>query len=192
MEVEVTLKKSSIYGLILMGGESSRMGIDKSQITYHDKPHYQHLYDLLTPFCQAVFLSCNETQYTTIPDNYPKLKDKHPNEGPISGLKAAFNFKTTNWLVVPVDMPNIDKELLTKLINAFKAEPHFIHVTKTAESINALLAIYNKFSTQNLLKYQGDSPKQFIKTQNYKTMVLSKKEGLNVNAPEDLPFNNFN
>ncbi|MBK8495728.1 MAG: NTP transferase domain-containing protein [Chitinophagaceae bacterium] len=41
---------TNTYGLVLCGGNSSRMGTDKSMLQYYDKPQRYHVYDMLLPF----------------------------------------------------------------------------------------------------------------------------------------------
>lgn len=48
--------------LILAGGRSTRMGTDKSLLTYHHQPQWRYLYELLTPYCSTVFVSCRADQ----------------------------------------------------------------------------------------------------------------------------------
>lgn len=49
-----------IYGLVLAGGKSNRMGKDKSRLHYHGQPHALFLYKLLSKFCEKTFLSVRD------------------------------------------------------------------------------------------------------------------------------------
>ncbi|MEY4787280.1 MAG: hypothetical protein RL692_1174, partial [Planctomycetota bacterium] len=53
---------AEICGLILTGGQSSRMGSDKAQLTYSNRPQWQEVADLLRPFCNKVYWSCASEQ----------------------------------------------------------------------------------------------------------------------------------
>lgn len=96
------------YGLVLCGGESSRMGIDKSKIIYHNKQQRYHFYDLLQNFCSEVFISCNSAQLQGIDKDYQTLVDlaQYENSGPISALLTAFKkYPSVDFLVVGCDYP---------------------------------------------------------------------------------------
>jgi molybdopterin-guanine dinucleotide biosynthesis protein A len=100
-------------GLVLSGGQSSRMGSDKALIDYHGLPQYAYVYDLLSNFCDAVFISSRENKYPL-----PTLLDdsKYENMGPIAGLLTAFDYQATDWLVLAIDYPEITAKDIEKLL----------------------------------------------------------------------------
>ena len=105
--------KTPLYGLILCGGQSSRMGEDKSLLNYHGKPQRYHLYDLLQPFCDQVFISCSKQQAESIPQDYHLIVDdeKYSGTGPMAALLSGFDqFPDAAFLVVGCDYPFIDKK----------------------------------------------------------------------------------
>ena len=98
------------FGLILCGGKSTRMGQDKSLLNYHGKPQRQHLTDLLLPFCEQVFWSVNQVQFTDIErfggNTAQLLVDKYANHGPLGGVLTAIEtHQNVAWLVVSCDLP---------------------------------------------------------------------------------------
>src|SRR5688572_25749176 len=101
-------------GLVLAGGKSSRMGRDKSLIAFHGKPQRDHLFDLLSGVCSKVFVSCNATQQ--VPEQLNPLPDRFLIESPLNGILTALSHDpSVPWLVVAVDMPNVDLKLLNHL-----------------------------------------------------------------------------
>ena len=86
-------------GLLLAGGHSSRMGQPKSLISYHGKPHYQYAAELLSIYCEQVFISCRQEQeawfegYETIPDSA-----KYGEIGLLSGVLSAFDVSLSESL----------------------------------------------------------------------------------------------
>lgn len=96
------------YGLVVCGGKSSRMGMDKSLLQYHAAPQRYHLYDMLSPFCEETFISCNHIQSKKIFPAYNTMVDLpcYNNTGPIAALLTAFKLFTNNgFLVMGCDYP---------------------------------------------------------------------------------------
>ncbi len=54
--------ESELYGLVLMGGSSTRMGRDKAAIQYHDRPQAQYLFELVSSFLPNTFVSVRQGQ----------------------------------------------------------------------------------------------------------------------------------
>ncbi len=115
----------TLNGLILAGGRSTRMGQDKSQLTYYGKPQRAHLTDLLIPFCDRVYWSVNADQAATLAGiEQPLVVDAFDWPGPLNGILSAFRLNPdVAWLVVACDMPLLTArsfEVLTKGRNRAK------------------------------------------------------------------------
>ncbi len=108
-----------LNGLVLIGGRSLRMGQDKAQLVYHDKPQRDHLTELLRPYCQTVYWSVNAEQIDCLQGSgMPLLRDvENPRPGPLNGILAALNHDpTVAWLVVACDMPLLTDLSLRTLV----------------------------------------------------------------------------
>lgn len=103
-----TYRIPGTIGLVVCGGQSSRMGYDKSLLLYHDKPQRYHVYNMLQPFCENVFISCNAEQAKNMEPGYDLLPD-HPSYskiGPMAALLSAFKeFPGKNILFIGCDYP---------------------------------------------------------------------------------------
>ena len=64
---------SRVDGLVLIGGRSTRMGQDKSQLVYHEKPQREYLTDLLRPYCDTVYWSMNAKQTSELTSASPPV-----------------------------------------------------------------------------------------------------------------------
>ena len=105
----------AIYGLVLAGGRSSRMGRDKGLIVYNNKPQREYIADLLREFCAQVYVSCKTKEY--IPAELNPLPDQFDLEGPLNGILSAFEKNNSvAWLTVPIDMPYVDGAVLAYLL----------------------------------------------------------------------------
>ena len=113
------ISNAKLYGLVLSGGKSTRMGEDKGLIQYHDKPQREHLYELLDEVCDRTYLSIRSDQAQEIPKNYKTIIDDDHYRGPYNGLLSAhLKFPEVAWLVLACDLPMMDKEALKELIAA--------------------------------------------------------------------------
>lgn len=133
-----------LHGLVVCGGQSTRMGMDKSQLQYHDLPQREWLYDLLQPLCDDVFLSCNDEQAEDIGDSYPSITDaaafKHT--GPMAALLSAFrHYPDDSFLVVGCDYPYIREHHIRKLVNEYNGKTT-VYFNDEANVYEPLLGIY--------------------------------------------------
>ncbi len=112
-----------VYGLVLAGGKSSRMGRDKGAIDYHGKSQREYCYELLSMVCDAVFISCRKEQSENIEPQLNKLLDRVENLGPTGGILTAFEYEpAAAWLVVACDLPYLNEQALRVLLDARDAE----------------------------------------------------------------------
>ncbi|WP_185153364.1 NTP transferase domain-containing protein [Fulvivirga lutimaris] len=181
-----TRKNSDLIGIVLMGGNSQRMGKDKSQISYHRIPQYQYLFQLLSKYCSEVYLSCNAKQQTKIESSFPLIKDVNDNKGPLEGIKSAFNIIDKSLLTVPCDMPVINDELILQLINSRNSDLDAVCYSDTDGHINPLFAIWEESCIEELKKFKGDSPKQFLKLVRTQVLKASSEALKNINTPDEL------
>ena len=144
---------SSVYGLVVCGGKSTRMGTDKSMLNYHNQPQRYHLYEMLNELCERVFISCNKEQAANIPDKYAVIVDdeQYGDIGPMVALLTAFDkYPNVSFLVVGCDYPYLQKEELKRLTEVslqFNKSTSLYNVE--AKLIEPLISVY-----QHDIKYQ--------------------------------------
>jgi molybdopterin-guanine dinucleotide biosynthesis protein A len=99
-------RKMTLSAVLLVGGESRRMGRDKATIAFGGKPLWQRQLELLQTLCpERVFVSAR-TEQTWLPPEAELLLDEPPSRGPLSGLtKALKTMQTSHLVVLAVDMP---------------------------------------------------------------------------------------
>lgn len=119
-----TLGQYPLYGLVLTGGKSQRMGRDKALLEYYGQPHAQYLYNLLRDYCEQVFLSARLQQWQGTPlADLPTLEDSLPSEGPIVGILTALRaYPQVNWLVVACDLPYLNGQTLLPLLQQYRED----------------------------------------------------------------------
>lgn len=112
---------SSVAGVILAGGRSSRMGQNKALLDYHGKPLIEHMTDiLLSSGIQEIFISGSFDGYDCVPDS-------EPFQGPAFAIRDVLRIRPnyTGYLFVPVDMPRLNPDVLRELM-AHKEGGYFI------------------------------------------------------------------
>ena len=97
------------FGLLLCGGRSSRMGQDKARLLLHGQSLLQRgLERLRAAGCQQVWAAGDYPDVPSLPD-LPCYQGR----GPLAGLASALMWApAARWLVIPVDMPGLEAELL--------------------------------------------------------------------------------
>ncbi len=99
---------AALYGLVLAGGRSVRMGRDKGAMVWHGTEQRVYAADLLSNFCEKVFISCRAGQEDDLRGSYPLLVDSVEGSGPIVALLTAFEHRAdVAWLVLACDLPLI-------------------------------------------------------------------------------------
>ena len=102
-----------LKGLVLSGGKSSRMGRDKGKLVYYEKTQEEHLFELLSKYCNQVFISVKKDKT----DQLPSIPDQYNILSPINGILSALEYDPeSDWLIVPCDMPFIDNQAIEHLI----------------------------------------------------------------------------
>jgi molybdopterin-guanine dinucleotide biosynthesis protein A len=111
-----------INALILSGGQSHRMGQPKALLPYLGQPQIFRLAQMLAPFCDGIYLSCQSEQQSLFKDagwTWPVITDEPSlgDIGPINGLLSAFKTQTAAWLVVGCDYPLLTTTDFQELIS---------------------------------------------------------------------------
>ena len=110
----------SVKGLILAGGESRRMGMDKTQIAYHgNRGQSQHMYSELSALVDEVFISCQDGQQGKFGFTQNFVLDTLTGLGPFGAICSAFRTNPdAAWLSVASDQPLLSKSHIQKLLDS--------------------------------------------------------------------------
>ncbi|MFO1491766.1 MAG: NTP transferase domain-containing protein [Kiritimatiellia bacterium] len=107
-----------IYGLVLTGGRSSRMGRDKAALEYGGRAQADRAFDLLSGFCERTFVSARADQ-AELPGRAgrPQIHDVIENGGPAAGILSALRtHPDAAWLVLACDLPFLTGDVLAALV----------------------------------------------------------------------------
>lgn len=118
-----------MLGVILCGGQSTRMGTDKGMIKLHANTWAQTAVDKMTALNLEVVLSVNAIQYNdylTVFHESQLVKDKDglPVRGPLAGvLSVHLQYPEKDLFVLACDMPLMETAVLNELLSMALKEP---------------------------------------------------------------------
>jgi molybdenum cofactor guanylyltransferase len=188
----INQRRAPLYGLVLAGGRSVRMGQDKGLINYHGKAQRAFMADLLKNWCAHTFISCRPDQVEEIKGEYPVIADTFMDLGPFGAILSAFRaHPDAAWLVVACDLPNLDAAAIDYLVqqrNASKIATTFR--SPFDQFPEPLVTIWEPRSYPVLLQFlaQGYScPRKALINSPTEILEPLRPESLvNVNQPEEL------
>ncbi len=145
-----------IYGLVLVGGKSQRMGRDKALLSYDgEATQLERTAGILQQVCPRVFISQREEQNFPTPNGTEAICDSvDAAKGPLCGILSAMHaHPNAHWLVLACDLPYLQVATLKKLITKFRqAAPQLIAYRSTHDGLpEPLCAIYPIGSDVGLL-----------------------------------------
>lgn len=198
------VEPESITGFILAGGQSRRMGSDKTHIQWGSGTLLSHAVEVMSKTVAEVFilgsLRIETPPVMSIPDEFPGC-------GPLSGIHAALKHSSTKWnLVLAVDLPLVSPGLLGFIAAKSHESPAMAIIPRTGGRLQPLCAAYhrrflpeiehaivnNDLSIHRLLERHGTG----IMEKNKGIQIIQEEEMIaqgfqpemltNVNTPEDL------
>ena len=178
-------KIATVKGLVLVGGQSTRMGQDKSNLDYFGKPQKIVAKQLLESNKLETFYSVqNASEYDD------EIHDKFLNLGPFGGICSAFQ-KDPNaaWFVLATDVPFVNDKIIKLLLN--QRNPGKIATAikgKGKDFPEPLITIYEPKAYPILLQYlaQGYScPRKALINSEVEIVEVDDDFIRNVNTPVD-------
>ena len=135
----MTIARTDIAGIVLAGGQGSRMGgLDKGLQDFHGRPLAALAVERLRPQAAPgrLFLSANRNPERYAAFGVPVLGDGMPGHpGPLAGLLAGLEHGGTPWLLaVPCDTPRFPLDLGVRLAEAAEAAGADIAIAAAPEA----------------------------------------------------------
>lgn len=179
---------AQIKALVLGGGESLRMGRDKSKLDYYGEAQEAYLAKMI----QGLDIEVYSSKRVYDPDSeFPVLVDRVSDMGPFGAILSAFmDQPDIAWLVIACDLPFISESEIISLLE--KRDPSKIATTFKATDKDfpePLITIWEPKAYPVLLKFlaQGVScPRKVLINSDIKEILLeNSKIVANVNTPEE-------
>jgi molybdopterin-guanine dinucleotide biosynthesis protein A len=141
-----------LYGLVLAGGGSTRMGRDKAALEYHGVPQVHHAYALMQSRCEKVFVSARDDQADDdVFGDLPLILDDVPGGGPMVGVLSAMRaHPDAAWFVVACDMPFLTDDVVDEIVAGRDATMRATVAVGKDDRLEPLCCIYEPANVDDL------------------------------------------
>ncbi len=180
--------RSPLAGLVLAGGRSRRMGRDKAQLVYREKPQQQAAFELLAGVCDKVYLGLRADQEA---GGLPVIHDRFLDFGPAGGILSAMHQLPDHaWLVLACDLPFLEAATLETLLEqrvtqkaatAFRSATDGLPEPLCAIWEPAMLPVLHRFLAAGI-----SCPRKMLIKSSVRLLDLPQAEALdNINHPDE-------
>ncbi len=152
-----------MLGVILCGGQSSRMGSDKGLLKTQSETWAQLAADKITMLGLPVVISVNEHQFRDYNNLFPAtqlLKD-NPSlqlKGPLLGVLSTHRqYPAEDLLVLACDMPLMEVSILRELVSLYKKETADAYVFANDKEPEPLCAIYTANGLKQIIRLYNNN-----------------------------------
>jgi molybdenum cofactor guanylyltransferase len=182
-------------GFILAGGKSSRMGTDKSLLRFGGPTLIESAIDRMRKVAAEVTIVSPRDDLARYA---PVIHDLYPDRGPLGGIHTALVSSAHELnLMLAVDMPFVEPELLQSLLGIAQKSQAVITAPRTRHGWQPLCAVYRKaFASVAETALKGDDYKIDRLFKQVATRIVSEAElekwgytshvFMNLNTPDDL------
>lgn len=186
------IAQTPLFGLVLTGGRSTRMGQDKGALEYHGRPQAEYCYELLNSFCDQTFVSLRSEQSGEEPyAQFPQIHDTFLGFGPIGGILSAQKAHPhAAWFVIACDLPYVSRGTIEHLIanrNPYKLATAYVSANDGfPEPLCAVYEPKSIFRLINFLALGYHCPRKVLINSDTWLLDLPEASALdNANTPEE-------
>ena len=187
------MSEAPVYGLVLSGGKSQRMGQDKALLERGGQSQLAFMIGLLEPLVERVFVSTREEQQNESERRqFAQIVDQYDDMGPLAGILSAMDtYPDVDWLVVACDLPNIRVETIRYLLENRSVEHPFTAYVSSHDGLpEPLCAIYRSGSAAAIRTFTDDGvhcPRKILIRSDTSLLEQLDPASLdNINTPGDL------
>lgn len=189
----MTPKSEPVWGLVLAGGRSRRMGQDKALLKRNGATQLERAVELLGRHVDRVFVSTRDDQASERErGRFPQIVDRYSDIGPVAGILSALEtHPDVTWLVVACDLPNVDDPTIAFLLdNRADAEPFTAYVSSHDGLPEPLCALYAPAALPVVRSFVDRGticPRKILMRSDTRLLRQPNPDALdNVNTPDDL------
>lgn len=137
------LLQEQATAIILAGGNSLRMGVDKSMLPIRSQPMIQVIYELLLGTFSQILISADQAEKFAFL-GAKIVPDRAAGQGPLMGIASALEASANDFnFVVACDIPRIDLHLVRRMLTEAKDVDMVVPTTGMGR-YEPLFAVYRK------------------------------------------------
>ena len=182
-----------MYGLVLAGGRSRRLGRDKALLQRDGESQLARMVATLERHVERVFVSTRPDQQEE-PERrrYSQVVDRYQNLGPLAGILSAMEeHPAVDWLVLACDLPNVVDATIAHLLDARADERPFTAFISSHDGLpEPLCALWRAGSDDIVRQFIKDGihcPRKILIRSDTHLIEQADPRWLdNVNTPADL------
>ena len=158
-----------LNGIILSGGKSSRMGMEKGLLKIAGKALVEYAIDVLNPHVKRLIICSNKAEYNQF--GLDVYSDLVRDIGPLGGIYTGLKYSDADCnIVLSCDMPFIDSQFIEYLKGSMRVGQTALVPTHD-HKIEPLISIY----TSKMMIYM----EEYIQHKSYALQdILSNAEGV--------------
>lgn len=178
-------------GIVLSGGKSRRMGVDKALLPYNGITLLEHVLGIVRAAAGETIVVADVADKYVLKAGTRVVGDLYPDTGPLGGIITGLTYAADEFnLVVACDMPFLQPALLKRLIEA--VEGYDAAVPEINGRLEPLCAAYNKRATEKLWVMLESGELAVHKAVCTLNIVRIGEEELRCFDPELVSFSNWN
>jgi molybdenum cofactor guanylyltransferase len=139
--------KTDVTGLVLAGGQGSRMGgIDKGLQVFRGKPMVAHVIERLAPQVDGLIISANRNPEAYANFGHRVIADEIEGfAGPLAGIeRGLFEASSLFVMTAPCDSPFLPLDLVQRLRTAIDRENAQLAVAKTGDQAHSVFSLMRR------------------------------------------------
>ena len=185
---------SRVTGLVLAGGQGSRMGgVDKGLQEFRGKPMAAHVIERLAPQVDELLVNANRN-----PDAYARFGHRVIADeiegfaGPLAGFERGLAHASGELVVtVPCDSPFLPADLVKRLREALERDDAEVAVARTGEQVHPVFCLMRRAVHGSLRDFLGSGERKIDRWYpRLRTTIVSFDHEpdafLNINTREEL------
>lgn len=169
------------------------MGHDKALLERDGQSQLAYIVGLLKGSVDRVFVSTRPDQENDEERaRYEQIVDRYDDLGPVAGILTALHeYPEVDWLVVACDLPNIDEQTITRLLQQRDGEQPFTAYISSHDGLpEPLCALYHSGCTgvvEEFVDAGVNCPRKILIRSETRLLEQPDPRSLdNVNTPDDL------